>query len=195
MRLRYWLPMLLALALGSNGCATQREWAMWRSHSTHYATDDHLSFSVTNAVAGAPRVTPELMETASTQRWWGRLTPRDVQPADVAGTWTGTWTGYGLLRSQRYGVAHATITLNGTSGEGVLALQDSQGAEGVPVSLRENSSFGTPIEVTVAQNEMWVSGTQKGRPFAATFRLEGEKLVGGFLYLSSPVRIEMTREK
>lgn len=195
MRLRYWLPMLLVSVVGSTGCATQREWAMWRSHSTHYATGDHLSFSVTNMVAGAPRITPEVMDTAQTQRWWGRLTPRDFQPADVAGTWSGTWSGYGLLRSQRYGVAHATITLNGTSGTGVLALQDAQGAEGIPVSIRENASFGSPIEVTVAQNEMWVNGTQKGRPFAATFRLEGEKLVGGFLYQSSPVRIELSREK
>jgi hypothetical protein len=195
MRLRYWLPMLLALVTAFAGCATQREWAMWRAHSTHYATDDHLSFSVTNAVAGAPRVTPALMETAATQRWWGRLTPRDLQPADVGGTWTGTWTGYGLLRSQRYGLAQATITLNGSDGAGVLALQDSQGAEGIPVALREGQSFGAPIEVTVAQNELWVNGTQKGRPFAATFRLEGDKLVGGFLYQSSPVRIEMVREK
>ena len=195
MRLRYWLPMLLALALGSTGCATQREWAMWRAHSTHYATDDHLSFSVTNAVAGAPRVTPELMETAAAQRWWGRLTPRDLQPADVSGSWSGTWTGYGLLRSQRYGVAQATITQKGSSGEGVLALQDSQGAEGIPVSLRENSSFGSPIELTVAQNELWVNGIQKGRPFAATFRVEGDKLVGSCLCQSSPVRIEMVREK
>ena len=50
MRDRNWLPMVMALLLVSTGCATQREWGVWRSHSTHFATDDHLGFSVTNAV-------------------------------------------------------------------------------------------------------------------------------------------------
>ena len=120
--------------------------------------------------------------------------PSDVQPADVAGTWSGTWTGHGLLRSDRYGVAQVSITQKGGTGEGVLVLQDSQATEGVPVALRENSSFGAPIEVTVSEKEMWVSGTQPGRPFAATFKVDGDRLIGTFLYLRSPVRIEVTRE-
>jgi hypothetical protein len=195
MRDRNWLPMVLALVLVSTGCATQREWATWRAHPTHYATDNHLGFSVTNAVAGAPRVTPELMAQAKGEGWWGRNIPPDVQPADVAGHWNGTWTGYGLLRSQRYGVAEASITQKGATGEGVLVLQDSQAAEGIPVSLRENSSFGTPIEVTVSETEMWVNGTQPTRPFAATFKVDGDRLVGSFLYLHSPVTIELTRRR
>ena len=195
MRDRNWLPMVLALVLVSTGCATQREWGVWRSHSTHFATDDHLGFSVTNAVAGAPLVTPELMTKAKGQGWWGRSIPSDVQPADVAGHWTGTWTGNGLRRSDRYGVAQASITQKGSTGEGVLILQDSQVAEGVPLDLRESSSFGSPIEVTVSENEMWVNGTRRTRPFAATFKVEGDRLVGRFLYQQSPVRIELTRDR
>jgi hypothetical protein len=195
MRDRNWLPMVMALVLVSTGCATQREWTVWRAHSTHFATDNHLGFSVTNAVAGAPRVTPELMTQANGEGWWGRNIPSDVQPADVAGNWTGMWTGYGLLRSQRYGVAQASITQKGATGEGVLVLEDSQAAEGIPVSLRENSSFGAPIEVTVSETAMWVNSAQRTRPFAATFTLEGDRLVGSFLYLRSPVRIELTRQR
>ena len=195
MRDRNWLPMVMALVLVSTGCATQREWGVWRSHSTHFATDDHLAFSATNAVAGAPRITPELMDKAKGQGWWGRNIPSDVQPADVAGSWSGTWTGHGLLRSDRYGVAQVSITQKGATGEGVLVLQDSQATEGVPVALRENSSFGAPIEVTVSDKEMWVSGTQPSRPFAATFKVDGDRLIGTFLYMRSPVRIEMTRDR
>src|ERR1700730_16842973 len=124
MRDRHCLPMVLARVLVSTGCATQREWGVWRSHSTHFATDDHLAFSATNAVAGAPRVTPELMDKAKGQGWWGRNIPSDVQPADVAGNWSGTWTGHGLLRSDRYGVAQVSITQKGATGEGILVLQD-----------------------------------------------------------------------
>jgi hypothetical protein len=190
-----WLPMVMALVLVSTGCATQREWTVWRAHPTHFATDNHLGFSVTNAVAGAPRVTPELMAQAKGEGWWGRNIPSDVQPADVAGNWAGTWTGYGLLRSQRYGVAQASITQKGATGEGVLVLEDSQAAEGIPVSLRENSSFGAAIEVTVSETAMWVNSAQRTRPFAATFTLEGDRLIGSFLYLRSPVRIELTRQR
>jgi hypothetical protein len=38
-----------------------------------------------------------------------------------------------------------------------------------------------------------VNGTEPGRPFAASFELQGDRLIGQFLYTSSPVRIEMTR--
>lgn len=85
MRDRNWLPMVMALVLVSTGCATQREWTTWRAHPTHFATDNHLGFSVTNAVAGAPRITPELMAQAKGEGWWGRNIPSDVQLADVAG--------------------------------------------------------------------------------------------------------------
>jgi len=195
MRDRNWLPMVMALVLVSTGCATQREWATWRAHPTHFATDNHLGFSVTKSVAGAPRITPELMARAKREGWWGRNIPSDVQPADVAGNWNGTWTGYGLLRSQRYGVAQASITQKGATGEGVLVLEDSQAAEGIPVTLRENSSFGAPIEVMVSETEMWVNSAQRVRPFAATFKVDGDRLVGSFLYLRSPVTIELTRQR
>jgi hypothetical protein len=194
MRDRNWLPMVIALVLVSTGCATHREWAVWRAHPAHFATDNHLSFSVTNAVAGAPRVTPELMQLAKGEGWWGRFVPSDVKPADVAGSWEGSWSGYGLRESLRGGVAQATFTLNGATGEGRLVLMDSQAAEGVPVALREGSSFGAPVELAVSDTELWVNSAERRRPFAASFTLEGDRLVGTFHYTHSPVRIELIRQ-
>lgn len=194
MRDRNWLPMVIALVLVSTGCATEREWGTWRAHPTHFATDNHLGFSVTSAVAGAPRVTPELMQTAKSEGWWGRNIPSDVQLANVAGNWEGSWSGYGLMRSLRGGVAKASFTLQGATGEGRLMLADSQVAEGVPVAIRENSSFGVPVEVAVSETQLWVNGAEKRRPFAASFTLEGDRLVGTFLYASSPVKIVLVRQ-
>jgi len=194
MRDRNWLPMVMALALVSTGCATQREWGIWRAHPTHFATDNHLGFSVTSAVAGAPRITPELMQVAKREGWWGRNIPSDVQPANVAGNWEGSWSGYGLLHSLRGGVAKASFTLKGATGEGRLMLADSQVAEGVPVAVREGMSFGAPVELAVSETELWLNGAEKRRPFAALFTLEGDRLVGTFLYLSSPVKIELLRQ-
>ena len=194
MRHRIFLPLLLGSVLLSTGCAaTQREWEVWRAHPTHYATTNHMTFSLGNAVGGAPRVTPEMVDMARSEGWWGRGTPLVGPRADVAGRWEGTWSGYGLLRSLRGGVAEAFLELDGATGKGVLALRDSQVAEGVPLAIREKSSFGSPIEVSVSETDMWVNGTEPGRPFAALFTLQGDRLVGKFLYLNSPVRIEMTR--
>lgn len=194
MRHRSFLPLMLGLVLLSAGCAaTHREWGVWRAHPTHYATGNHMTFSMGNVVGGAPRVTPEMVEQARSEGWWGRNTPFVGPRADVAGRWEGTWSGYGIWRSLRGGVAEAVLTLDGATGHGVLVLKDSQVAEGVPLGIRERSSFGAPIEISVSETDMWVNGTERGRPFAASFRLQGDRLVGGFLYTSSPVRIELTR--
>ena len=193
---RSWLPMGIALALLSTGCATEREWATWRAHPTHYANDNHMAFSVTNMVAGAPRVTPELVAMARREGWWGRNMPSDAQLADVTGTWEGTWTGYGLQRMPRSGIATGTFQLNsGASGEGWLAMSDAQVAEGIPLALRQGSSMGVPVQISVSETEMWVNNAQSQRPFAAIFVLQGDRLVGSFLYTGSPVRVELTRQR
>jgi hypothetical protein len=194
MRHRIFLPLLLGSVILSAGCAaTHREWEVWRAHPTHYATANHLSFSMGNMVGAAPRVTPEMMAQARSEGWWGRNTPLVGPRADVAGRWEGTWSGYGMSRTLRGGVAQAVLTVDGSTGQGRLVLVDARMAEGVPLSLRENSSFGSPIELSVSETDMWVNGTERGRPFAATFTLQGDKLVGQFLFTSSPVRIELMR--
>ncbi|HEX7786525.1 MAG TPA: hypothetical protein VF653_09920 [Methylomirabilota bacterium] len=193
---RSWLSMTIALALLSSGCATEREWATWRAHRTHYANDNHMAFSLTNMVAGAPKVTPELVRTAKQEGWWGRNMPSDAQLANVNGTWEGTWTGFGLQRMPRSGLAMGTFELKqGATGEGRLAMTDAQVAEGVPLALRENSSMGVPVHISVSETEMWVNNAEPQRPFAAIFVLEGDRLVGRFLYAGSPVRVELTRQR
>jgi len=194
MRHRTFLPLILGAVILSTGCAaTHREWEVWRTHPTHYATGNHLSFSMKNMVGAAPQVTPELMDQAKGEGWWGRNTPLVAPRANVAGKWEGTWSGYGMSRTLRGGVAKAMLTVDGGIGQGRLVLMDARMAEGVPLSLRENSSFGAPIELSVSETDMWVNGIEPGRAFAATFTLQGDRLVGQFLYTSSPVRIELMR--
>ena len=191
-----WLSMGIALAVLSTGCATEREWATWRAHPTHYATGNHMAFSVTNMVAGAPRVTPELVQMAKQEGWWGPNIPSDALLANVTGTWEGTWTGFGLQRMPRSGIATGTFQLNGgATGEGRLTMSDAQVAEGVPLALRENSSVGVPVHISVSETEMWVNNAEAHRPFAAIFVLKGDRLVGNFLHSGSPVRVELVRQR
>ncbi len=37
--------MAFAAAVSLSGCATSEEWAEWKSHSTHFASDQHMGFS------------------------------------------------------------------------------------------------------------------------------------------------------
>jgi hypothetical protein len=67
-----------ALLLGGSilvagGCATTEEWREWRAHTSHYASDQHLGFSMRNdAQKSSPKVTRSDVAAAQTQNWWGK---------------------------------------------------------------------------------------------------------------------------
>jgi hypothetical protein len=54
------------------GCATRAEWAEWAAHPAHFASRDHLVFSVRNTEGSTPRVTREDLAVAREQGWWGK---------------------------------------------------------------------------------------------------------------------------
>jgi len=62
---------LMTALLGAAGCATSQEMATWRAHSTHFASGDHLLFSMRNDIGSVPRVTREDLREAQAQAWWG----------------------------------------------------------------------------------------------------------------------------
>jgi hypothetical protein len=69
---RFLLPGLPALVL-LVGCATSEEWDTWKSHPAHFASGDHMVFSVRNTEATkAARVTRQDVALAREQSWWGK---------------------------------------------------------------------------------------------------------------------------
>lgn len=54
------------------GCASSEEWRTWREHPTHFASGDHMSFSVRNKEGGTPRVTRQDIGKARDEAWWGK---------------------------------------------------------------------------------------------------------------------------
>ena len=53
--------------------ATSEEWAEWKAHSTHFASDQHMGFSVRNNKDGSNlRVTRSDMAAAPRENWWGK---------------------------------------------------------------------------------------------------------------------------
>ena len=78
MRLRV-LPLLLGAAVVASACATSEQWAEWRQHSSHFASGDHLFFSMRHQGDNpTPRVSRRDIDEAQTQSWWGQ--PIVVRP-------------------------------------------------------------------------------------------------------------------
>ena len=63
----------LAAAVSLSGCATSEEWAEWKSHSSHFASGQHATFSLRNNKEGSNlRVTRADMDAAPRENWWGK---------------------------------------------------------------------------------------------------------------------------
>ena len=65
--------VVLAAVLGAAGCASSEQWQDWRSHNTHFASDQHMGFSVRNTEGSAPRVRRTDIDASRTQQWWGKV--------------------------------------------------------------------------------------------------------------------------
>jgi hypothetical protein len=82
MRKRVFAVMLLGgVMISAGACATSEEWAEWKRHSSHFATGDHLFFSVRNREGTPPRVTRRDLELARAEVWWGKTIT--VSPAQI----------------------------------------------------------------------------------------------------------------
>ena len=54
------------------GCATSEEWQIWRDNKTHFASGEHMGFSVRNREGTQARVTRQDIARAREQTWFGR---------------------------------------------------------------------------------------------------------------------------
>jgi hypothetical protein len=66
------LVLVGGVLVAVTGCASSEEWKTWREHPTHFASGDHMSFSVRNKEGGTPRVTRQDIAMARDEAWWGR---------------------------------------------------------------------------------------------------------------------------
>jgi hypothetical protein len=64
--------IIAAIALLATACASGDEWKTWREHPTHFASGDHMTFSVKNREGAKPRVTRDDIAKARGEGWWGK---------------------------------------------------------------------------------------------------------------------------
>ncbi|HSE95589.1 MAG TPA: hypothetical protein VLD61_06825 [Methylomirabilota bacterium] len=72
--------VLMGAALMAGACATPEQWKEWRAHSTHFASGDHLTFSMKNR-STTPHVSSQDVRMAAAQTWWGD--PVVVRPDQI----------------------------------------------------------------------------------------------------------------
>ena len=70
MRLR--LLLVGGALMAVTGCATGEEWATWKAHPTHFASGEHMFFSVRNGEGSAPKVTRQDIALARDEGWWSK---------------------------------------------------------------------------------------------------------------------------
>jgi len=64
------IVIVTAVAAVTLGCATSQQWSDWKGHPTHFASGDHLRFSL-DTPERATRITRTDMERARGQASWG----------------------------------------------------------------------------------------------------------------------------
>jgi hypothetical protein len=71
-RIRWGFLLIAAVFLTAAGCASSEEWATWKEHPTHFASGEHMSFSVKNQGGKGGRVTRQDIAVARDEGWWGK---------------------------------------------------------------------------------------------------------------------------
>ena len=57
-----------------NGCATRDELQEWLKHPTHFASGQHMGFSLRNpGDTPTPNVTRKDINAAQEETWWGKV--------------------------------------------------------------------------------------------------------------------------
>jgi hypothetical protein len=66
------LLLLAAVLVVAAGCASSEEWKTWYDHRTHFASYDHMGFSMRNSEGAPPIVTRKDIALARDEGWWGK---------------------------------------------------------------------------------------------------------------------------
>lgn len=73
-RMRY--VLLLGVVLATTAACesmSSEEWAEWRKQNAHFASFQHMGFSLRNRAGQAQNVTRRDIEAARAEGWWGKV--------------------------------------------------------------------------------------------------------------------------
>jgi hypothetical protein len=184
-RLQWWLLLLSAVMFSMSGCTSVVDFQTWAEHPVHYASGQHLAFSVKSHPTAAS-ITEADTAAAAREEWWGRLQPEEFAAAavpppaealDVTGRWRGTWTAFGPFGDVRRSEAEVVFVQSGAAGTGRVKLTDTIAATGVPSVIRLAGSWGVPINYEVNRGQV-VARYENGPAMEMRFTRVGDRLYG-----------------
>src|SRR5205085_11749799 len=79
-RLQWWLLLLSAVMFSMSGCSSSKawqgtalsDWQVWAQHSSHFASGEHLTFSLKGHPTPAS-ISEADKAVAAREEWWGQL--------------------------------------------------------------------------------------------------------------------------
>jgi hypothetical protein len=105
-----------------------------------------------------------------------RLLTDEPTVPDIAGRWTGVWSGFGVL-NPRVSVAHAEFTQAGRWGWGKIVLSDTLAAD-VPAVVTYRGALGVPVMFDVFPPRVIMKHEAGGSYLSAVFRVDGDRMLG-----------------
>ena len=114
-------------------------------------------------------------------------------PVDVAGRWSGTWTGHGVALVPREQEASLELVQAGAIGKGRLLMQDALAANAVPDSVRDAGMAGIRIVFDVSGGEVRLRHELGAELFEAEMIVLGDRMVGRALHTELPIHFDLVR--
>ena len=105
-----------------------------------------------------------------------RLLPDEPAVPDIAGRWTGVWSGFGVM-NRRVSMARAEFTQEGRWGWGTILLSDTLAAD-VPAVVTSRGALGVPVVFDVFQTRIMMKHESGGNYLSAVFRVDGDRMLG-----------------
>ncbi|MBI3628896.1 MAG: hypothetical protein HY217_04835 [Candidatus Rokubacteria bacterium] len=72
MHIRTFLLIGTTAFLATTGCASKEEWQTWKEHPSHFASGEHLTFSIRNREGSTAHVTRQDIAVSRDEGWWGK---------------------------------------------------------------------------------------------------------------------------
>ena len=105
-----------------------------------------------------------------------QLLPDEPALPDIAGRWTGVWSGSGVM-TRRVSLARAEFTQAGRWGWGTIVLSDTLAAD-VPAIITYRGALGVPVVFDVFQTRVVMKHESGGSQLSAVFRVDGDRMLG-----------------
>jgi hypothetical protein len=167
--------LLIASALLSTTVTMAHGWAEAPAAPGHRSGGPGRAVTIASRVALPLLAAPQDRASAGEPHLWSRSLEDPPLP-DVAGKWTGSWSGLGVM-SRRTSTAQAEFIQAGRWGWGKITLADTLAAD-VPSIVSYRGALGVPVLFDVFQSAVLVKHEAGGSHLTAVFRIEGDRMIG-----------------